>query len=90
MITAVHPKETKMTFSKYAFLVAPAALVATTPSPAQSSSEQMARVLQHMKAVGTMSATFTQTDRSGGTLTGKLLLKRPGKYGLSIRKTCPY
>ena len=75
-----------MTFSKYALLFALAALVATTPSPAQSSSEQMARVLQHMKAVGTMSATFTQTDRSGGTLTGKLLLKRPGQVRFEYQK----
>lgn len=78
-----------MTFSKYALLFALAALVATTPSPAQSSSEQMARVLQHMKAVGTMSATFTQTDRSGGTLTGKLLLKRPGQVRFEYQKDVP-
>jgi outer membrane lipoprotein-sorting protein len=89
VITTAHPKETKMTFSKYALLFALAALVATTPSPAQSSSEQMARVLQHMKAVGTMSATFTQTDRSGGTLTGKLLLKRPGQVRFEYQKDVP-
>jgi outer membrane lipoprotein-sorting protein len=89
-VTAVtHPKETKMTFSKYAMLFAPVALVATTPSPAQSSSEQMARVVQHMKAVGTMSANFTQTDRSGGMLTGKLLLKRPGQVRFEYQKDVP-
>ena len=49
----------------------------------------MARVLQHMKAVGTMSATFTQTDRSGGTLTGKLLLKRPGQVRFEYQKDGP-
>jgi outer membrane lipoprotein-sorting protein len=89
VITTAHPNETKMTFSKYALLFALAALVATTPSPAQSSSEQMARVLQHMKAVGTMSATFTQTDRSGGTLTGMLLLKRPGQVRCEYQKDVP-
>lgn len=78
-----------MTFSKYAMLFAPVALVATTPSPAQSSTEQMARVVQHMKAVGTMSANFTQTDRSGGTLTGKLLLKRPGQVRFEYQKDVP-
>ena len=78
-----------MTFSKYAMLFAPVALVATTPSPAQSSSEQMARVVQHMKAVGTMSANFTQTDRSGGMLTGKLLLKRPGQVRFEYQKDVP-
>jgi len=89
VITAAHPKEAKMTFSKYALLFAPAALVATTPSFAQSSSELMARVVMHMKAVGTMSATFTQTDRSGGTLTGKLLLKRPGQVRFEYQKDVP-
>jgi outer membrane lipoprotein-sorting protein len=89
VIAATHPKETKMTFSKYAMLFAPVALVATTPSPAQSSTEQMARVVQHMKAVGTMSANFTQTDRSGGTLTGKLLLKRPGQVRFEYQKDVP-
>ncbi len=79
-----------MTFSKYAMLFAPVALFATTPSPAaQSSSEQMARVVQHMKAVGTMSANFTQTDRSGGTLTGQLLLKRPGQVRFEYQKDVP-
>ena len=89
MTEEIHPEETKMTFSKYAMLFAPIALVATTPSSGQSSSEQMARVVQHMKAVGTMSATFTQTDRSGGTLTGKLLLKRPGQVRFEYQKDVP-
>ncbi|MBP6441719.1 MAG: outer membrane lipoprotein carrier protein LolA [Sphingorhabdus sp.] len=75
-----------MTFSKFSLLFAPVALVTTTPSIAQSSSEQMARVVRHMKAVATMSATFSQTDRSGGTLTGKLLLKRPGQVRFEYQK----
>lgn len=78
-----------MTFSKYALLCAPVALIVTAPTTAQSGSEQMARVVQHMKAVGTMSATFTQTDRSGGTLTGKLLLKRPGQVRFEYQKDVP-
>lgn len=78
-----------MTFSKFSLLFAPVALVTTTPSIAQSSSEQMARVVRHMKAVATMSATFSQTDRSGGTLTGKLLLKRPGQVRFEYQKDVP-
>ena len=78
-----------MTFSKYALLFAPVALMATAPTTAQSSSERLARVVQHMKAVGTMSANFTQTDRSGQTLTGKLLLKRPGQVRFEYQKDVP-
>lgn len=78
-----------MTFSKYAFLFAPVALIASAPTNAQSSSERLARVVQHMKAVGTMSANFTQTDRSGQSLTGKLLLKRPGQVRFEYQKDVP-
>jgi outer membrane lipoprotein-sorting protein len=82
-------KEPKMPFLKYALLFAPIALVATAPTTAQSSSVQMARVVQHMKSVGTMSANFAQTDRNGGTLTGKLLLKRPGQVRFEYQKDVP-
>ena len=78
-----------MTYLKYALMFAPVALVATAPTTAQSSSERLARVVAHMKAVGTMSADFTQTDRNGQTLTGKLLLKRPGQVRFEYQKDVP-
>lgn len=77
-----------MSFGKYALLFAPIALIATAPSVGQSQ-DQMARVVGHMKAVGTMTAGFTQTDRNGGTLTGKLLLKRPGHVRFEYQKDVP-
>mgnify|MGYP003387357508 CR=1 FL=1 len=72
-----------MTFGKYALMFAPAALVLTMPGSAQTSADKMDRVVAHMQAVGTMTSSFTQTDRRGGTLSGKLLLKRPGRPGRS-------
>lgn len=78
-----------MSFGKYAALLVPVALVATAPLPAQTQSDRMARVVSHMKSVGTMSATFTQTDRNGGALTGKLLLKRPGHVRFEYQKNVP-
>lgn len=78
-----------MSFGKYASLLVPIALVATAPLPAQTQSDRMARVVGHMKAVGTMTATFTQSDRNGGTLTGKLLLKRPGHVRFEYQKNVP-
>jgi outer membrane lipoprotein-sorting protein len=77
-----------MSFGKYALLFAPVALVVTAPSVGQSQ-DQMARVVSHMKAVGTMTASFTQTDRNGGTLSGKLLLKRPGHVRFEYQKNVP-
>ena len=78
-----------MTFAKYALMFAPAALVLTMPSSAQPQGDMMARVTAHMKAVGTMTANFTQTDRSGQTLSGKLLLKRPGHVRFEYQKGVP-
>lgn len=72
-----------------AVLVAPAAMFAVTAAPAQQQSDKMAVVVAHMKAVGTMSATFTQTDRNGQTLSGKLLLKRPGHVRFEYQKDVP-
>lgn len=51
-------------------LVAPV-LIAAAPAP-------LDEVSSHLRAVRTMTASFTQTDRNGGTLTGKLSIKRPG------------
>lgn len=78
-----------MTFGKYAVMFAPVALVMTMPSSAQSQSDKMTRVVAHMKAVGTMTASFTQTDRNGGNLSGKLLLKRPGQVRFEYQKGVP-
>ena len=78
-----------MTFVKYALMLAPAALVLTMPSSAQTQGDRMARVVAHMKAVDTMTASFTQTDRKGQTLSGKLLLKRPGHVRFEYQKGVP-
>lgn len=77
-------------FAALALLAAPVTLaaLAPAPSPAQTQSPQLAQVQQHLRAVGTMTANFAQTDRRGQTLNGKLFLKRPGKirfqYGSNV------
>ncbi len=70
------------------WMFAPLALVAFVPGSAQQS-DKMARVVAHMQAVGSMSANFTQTDRNGQTLSGKLLLKRPGHVRFEYQKDVP-
>ena len=79
----------KMTFGKYALIFAPIALVMPMPGSAQSGSAKMDRVVAHMQSVGTMTSTFTQTDRRGSTLSGKLLLKRPGHIRFEYQKGVP-
>ena len=78
-----------MKYRSFAWLAAPVALVMAVPSLAQNQSEKMARVISHMKAVSTMTAGFTQTDRSGQALSGKLLLKRPGHIRFEYQKGVP-
>lgn len=78
-----------MKFRSLAWVMAPVAMVMAVPSSAQTQADQMARVVAHMKAVGTMTASFTQTDRNGQSLSGKLLLKRPGHIRFEYQKGVP-
>ena len=71
-----------------AALAAPIALMATAPGSAQKS-DNMAKVVAHMQAVKTMTASFTQTDRAGKSLRGQLLLKRPGHIRFQYQKGVP-
>ena len=63
------------------------ALVATAPLSAQS--DDLSLVSAHLKAVTTMTADFTQTDRAGKVLTGTLTLKRPGKIRFQYQPNVP-
>ncbi len=58
-------------------------LAIVSPARAQSS---LADVQAHLKAVSSMTAHFTQTDRNGKVLGGTLLLKRPGKMRFEYPK----
>lgn len=69
-------------------LLAPAVLAVAVAAPAQSGND-LSEVVVHMQAVSTMNATFSQTDRNGKTLTGKLLLKRPGHIRFEYQKGVP-
>lgn len=74
-----------------AFLLAPAAaagLALAVPVVAQSSNT-LASVQAHLKSTSSMTADFTQTDRNGQRLTGKLTLKRPGKIRFQYQKGVP-
>ncbi len=68
-----------------------AALVAALSSPvtAQTASPDLAVVEAHLRAVVTMTASFTQTDRAGKTVSGTLTLKRPGKVRFQYQTGIP-
>lgn len=73
---------------KLSRLLPVAALIAAAGAPAQPAND-LTQVVSHMQAVTTMNASFTQTDRNGQSLTGKLLLKRPGHVKFEYQKGVP-
>lgn len=68
--------------------IAPLAL-AVAPAAAQSDQSDLAKVTAYIRAVTTMTADFSQTDRNGQTLTGQLTLKQPGKIRFQYQKGVP-
>ncbi len=64
-----------------------AAIAIAAPAPAQSN--DLVSVSSHLKAVGTMTAAFMQTDRAGKTVNGTLTLKRPGRIRFQYQKGVP-
>ena len=76
-------------FRALALAAAPlAALAALAPAPVSAQANNgLATVQAHLRAVTSMTANFSQTDRRGRTLNGTVSLKRPGKirfdYGRS-------
>jgi outer membrane lipoprotein-sorting protein len=63
-------------------------LAQPTPVVAQAASP-LGQVTAHLKAVNTMTAAFRQTDRKGRSLTGTMVLKRPGKLRFQYQKGVP-
>ncbi|WP_439491133.1 LolA family protein, partial [Blastomonas fulva] len=46
----------------------------------------LAQVSRHLKAMQSLRASFTQTDRTGQTLSGTLTLKQPGRIRFEYQK----
>lgn len=72
------------------FILAPL-LIAAAPAQSQGNPAQgdLAQVSAYIRSVKTMTANFTQTDKFGQTLTGKLTLKQPGKIRFQYQKGVP-
>jgi outer membrane lipoprotein-sorting protein len=79
-------------FKSLALLAAPvtaaALVVPQAPVVAQAASP-LGQVQSHLKAVNTMTANFSQTDRRGQTLNGVFTLKRPGKIRFQYQRGVP-
>ena len=56
----------------------PAAFLAA-PAPVSAAAGDLDAAVAALRGIGSMTADFTQTDRNGTSIPGKLFLKRPGK-----------
>ncbi|KQN07530.1 cell envelope biogenesis protein LolA [Sphingobium sp. Leaf26] len=71
-------------------LAAAPLVVPTAPVAAQQQDQSdLAKVNAYIRSVTTLTADFSQTDRNGQTLTGKLTLKQPGKIRFQYQKGVP-
>ncbi len=62
-------------------------VLTTMPVAAQQQpASELAKVNAYIRAVTTMTADFTQTDRNGRSVTGQLTLKQPGKIRFQYQK----
>ena len=61
----------------------------TAPAAAQATSD-LDKVVGALRGISTMQADFTQTDRQGTTLRGKMTLKRPGKIRFDYGKSANF
>ena len=70
-----------------ALALTPVALtLPVTPAVAQSDSAKLDRVVSALRGITTMQADFTQTDRNGNAVSGKLTLKNPGRIRFEYSK----
>jgi outer membrane lipoprotein-sorting protein len=69
-------------------LAAAALALPQAPVVAQAASP-LTQVSAHLRAVSTMTANFSQTDRKGRTMTGVMTLKRPGKVRFQYARGVP-
>jgi outer membrane lipoprotein-sorting protein len=60
-------------------ILAPAALVLPAAPAAAQSASQLDRAVRALRGITTLRADFTQSDRSGQTVSGTLTIKNPGR-----------
>ena len=84
------------TFTRIASAAASAALVVSAPvaiapavAQAPVGNRSLDEVVGALRAVSTMTADFTQTDRNGQRVSGVLTLKRPGKIRFQYQRGVP-
>ncbi len=70
-------------------LALPTGALMLPPERAEAAQGDLDRAVSALRAIGTMKADFTQTDRQGQSVTGQMTLKRPGKIRFEYEKSVP-
>jgi outer membrane lipoprotein-sorting protein len=86
------PRRIALALAALAGTATPLALAVLPAAPAaaqQAGQDDLQQVNAYIRAVTTMTANFSQTDRAGQTLTGTLTLKQPGKIRFQYQKGVP-
>ena len=69
-------------------IAAPAALLLPS-APVEAAASDLDKAVGALRAISTMRADFTQTDRAGNSISGVLTLKRPGRIRFQYEKSVP-
>jgi outer membrane lipoprotein-sorting protein len=86
-LTLIAAKPLRTAIAGALALAVPVALIApVTPAAAITDDAELDQVVAALRAISTMKADFTQTDRDGKTVHGVLTLKRPGKIRFDYEK----
>jgi outer membrane lipoprotein-sorting protein len=80
------PKLTTVIAGALAVALPAAALTAPVPAAAQTG-DALDQAIAALRAISTMRANFTQTDRAGKTVSGVMTLKRPGRIRFEYAKS---
>ena len=67
----------------------PIGALTLAPTSVEAAQGDLDRAVSALRAIGTMKADFTQTDRQGQSVTGQMTLKRPGKIRFEYEKSVP-
>ena len=67
----------------------PTAALTVPATPVEAAQGDLDRAVSALRAISTMRADFTQTDRQGQTARGVMTLKRPGKIRFEYEKDVP-
>ena len=69
--------------------ILPIIAAASIAAPAAAADPSLAQIQTHLRGITTMTADFTQTDKTGKSVTGQLSLRQPGRIRFQYEKGVP-